>query len=287
MTAPYLALGLAGPQLVELTGDPGLLARWDRLPVAFTVLGLDRIDGSAPASQTLDSSAVGAVLAARTDNGRFLVVASPQRDHPYNLARRTVSLGHLSRGRSGLLIGARDGYSARTPDGASAWGPPLTAETAAAVADAVRKLEQSWPHESIIGDRETGILVRSHEIVHADIGGAFPIAGPLTAPEPPTGASVLAGWGPGSGPVDLVLGGASVVVTPLGAQPPRDVTGVLLQAAAEQSLGELLGAAEGLLAAGFRPVPAGPLRTALGLAPASRAVAGRAAFPEPQPYPSL
>ncbi|WAL68810.1 LLM class flavin-dependent oxidoreductase [Amycolatopsis cynarae] len=281
MTAPYLALGLAGGHLVELTGDPKLLARWDALPAAFTVLGIDRVDGSAPDEHTLDSSAVGAALAGRTAGGRFLIVASPQRDHPYNLARRVVSLGHLSRGRSGLLIGVRDGYAA--PAG-------TTVARARDAVGAVRALEQSWPYDSVIGDRETGILVRSNEITHVDLSGEFLITGPLNAPEPPTGASVIAWYGDVAGPsqADLVLGGDSVAVTPLGEQPPSGVTGVLLRPAPEQSVAELITGAESLLSQGFRPIaPGGSLRSALGLAVPPRRPGGRPAFPVPQPHPSL
>lgn len=280
MTAPYLALGLAGAHLVELTGSPELLRRWDALPVAFTLLGIDRVDGSEPAAPTLDSSAVAAVLAGRTDRGRFFVVASPQRDHPYNLARRVASLGHLSRGRSGLLVGVRDAYAAEAE---------ATVARARDAARAVRALEQSWPYGSIAGDRETGILVRSHEIVHVDLSGEFPIAGPLNAPEPPTGASVLAWYGDGAAaPVDLVIGPEPVVVTPLGEQPPAGVTGVVLRPTPAQSVGELLAAAESLLSQGFRPVaPGGTLRAALGLPAAAVRPAGRPAFAVPQPHPSL
>ncbi len=60
MTKPFLALGFAGPHLVELTTSAALLARWDALPVAFSMLGIDRIDGSPPAPLTLAASAVGA-----------------------------------------------------------------------------------------------------------------------------------------------------------------------------------------------------------------------------------
>ncbi|NIH80210.1 LLM class flavin-dependent oxidoreductase [Amycolatopsis viridis] len=281
MPAPYLALGLTGPHLVELTSSAALLARWDALPAAFTVLGVERVDGSPPAARTLDSSAVGAALAGQTTRGRFLIVASPQRDHPYNLARRVASLGHLSRGRSGLLVGVRDAYAA--PDRA-------TAARARDAARAVRALEQSWPHESIIGDRETGILVRSNEIVHVDIGGEFPIAGPLTVPEPPTGASVIAWSGSADAPdaVDLVIGeGGAVAVAVLGERPPRGTAGVLLRAEAEHSVDDVLTAAERLLAGDFRPLAAGPLRAALGLAAPPPRANGRAAFPVPQPHPSL
>jgi hypothetical protein len=315
MAAPYLALALAGPDLVELTGDAALVRRWDALPLAYTVLGIDRIDGRQPREVTLDASAVAAALAGRTSGARFLVAASPQRDHPYNLARRTVSLGHLARGRSGVLFGVRDAYAPAGPAGAEAWGgaslgpgAPLDAATALDAARAVRALEQSWPFDSIVGDRETGILVRSDRIVHVDLEGAYRIAGPLNAPEPPTGASVIA-WlsrdaadlegvtGPHS-PVDLVIGhGGSVVLADdedaawaaggaVDGVPPR---GVLLRSVAGEGVAALLSSAERLLADGglASVTPGADLRTALGLAATRRPVDGRPAFPAPEPNPSL
>ncbi len=306
MTHPYLALGLAGPHLVELTASRTLLSRWDALPVAFSVLGIDRIDGSAPSPVTLSSSAVGSTLAGATRHGRFLIAASPQRDHPYNIARRVASLGHLSHGRSGLLIGVRDAYAPVGPKEAPAWGgaglgggAPLNVQTAYDAARAVRALEQSWPHSSIIGDRETGILVESNRIVHVDLDGSFTIAGPLNAPEPATGASVI-GWYATTAAdvppvhdgtaVDLVVGaGASVPVVPLGEEPPASgFTGVVLRAGLEQSVGELLNAAERWLADGFVASASGSLRAVLSLAaPVPLPTTARAAFPVPQPQVSL
>jgi hypothetical protein len=309
MTAPYLALALHGRHLLELARSPSLLARWDDLPLGLTVLGLDRVDGSAPQPITLDSSAAAAVLAGRTDHARFLVVASPQRDHPYNLARRVVSLGHLSRGRSGVLVGVRDGYAPVGPDGAEAWGgarlgpgAPLTAATAYAMARAVRSLEQGWPFDSIVGDRETGILVRSDQIVHADLDGAFTIAGPLNAPEPPTGSSVIAWLATGGVDaavrraerdvgrrvVDLVVGPGGDLVPVLSLdEPPETAAGVLLRAAQDEDLGALLDRVERGLG-DFRPIPPGPtLRDALDLEPAARVAGDRVAFPVPQPQASL
>lgn len=307
MTKPYLALGLAGPHLVELTASRALLSWWDALPLAFTVLGIDRIDGSPPALVTLTSSAVGATLASATKHGRFLITASPQRDHPYNIARRVASLAHLSRGRSGLLIGVRDAYAPEGPKDAPAWGgaglgagAPLNAQTAFDAAVAVRALEQSWPHDSIIGNRETGILVQSNRIVHVDVDNSFSIAGPLNAPEPATGASVIA-WhaataaeGPpvsDHDPIELVLGAAgSVPVIALGGEPPTGpITGVVLRAGLGQSVDELLDTAERWLADGFAPIaPGGSLRTALKLsAPAPLPSTARAAFPVPQPHIAL
>lgn len=301
--APYLALGLGGPHLLELTSHPNLLDAWDDLPLAFTVLGLDRIDGSEPAEHTLDSSAVGAALAGRTSRGRFLVVASPQRDHPYNLARRTASLGHLSRGRSGVLFGVRDSYAAPGPAGAEAWGGanlgpghPLDAATALDAVTVVRELEKSWPFDSVLGDRRIGILVQSDRIVHVDHDRVWSVAGPLNVPEPPTGPSVTAWWAdsgsaaaPARGAVDLVVGpGGDVEVVRLGGSLPSSSAsaGRLLVATPDTSLPDLLTAARQLL---DNSTPLGPatLRDALGLAPAAPLARRRAAFPVPQPHPSL
>lgn len=309
MTRPYLALGLAGPHLIELTASRALLARWDALPVAFSVLGIDRVDGSAPAATTLASSAVGATLAGATQRGRFFVTATPQRDHPYNIARRTASLAHLSRGRSGLLIGVRDAYAPEGPKDAPAWGgaglgggAPLDAQTAFDAARAVRALEQSWPYDAIVGDREAGILVEAHRIVHVDLAGRFSIAGPLNAPEPATGASVIAWYAATPAdrpptaeddPIELVLGGGGAVpVVPLGQEPPPGPwAGLVLRAGLEQSVETLLDTAERWLADGFAPVAAGgSLRAALQRpAPAPLAATARAAFPVPQRHvpPSL
>lgn len=305
MPTPYLALALAGPHLVDLTNDPALLARWDELPIAFTVLGIDRIDGSPLGPATLDGSAVAAALAGRTTRGRFLFGASPQRDHPYNLARRVASLGHLSGGRSGVIFGTSDSYVPSGPEGAEAWGgagldvgAPLTEATALDAARAVRALEQSWPYDSIVGDPETKILVRSDRIVHVDHEGAYSIAGPLNAPEPATGPSVL-GWlttapsgltAPPDPVFDLVLGpDAPVIVVPLDREPPTDTEGVVLRPSIDHSVAELLDTAAQLLSQGFRPIaPGGPLRSALGLAAAPpRPSSARAAFPVPQPQAAL
>ncbi len=307
MTKPYLALGLAGPHLVELTSSRALLARWDALEVAFTVLGIDRIDGSVPAPVTLTSSAVGATLAAATSNGRFLITATPQRDHPYNIARRVASLAHLSRGRSGLVIGIRDAYAPLGPTDAPAWGgaglgggAALTAQTAYDAALAVRALEQSWPHDSIIADTQSGILVQSDRIVHVDIDNSFSIAGPLNAPEPATGASVIAWYHADDAdlplrgdddPIDLELGALGcVALVQLGGKPPAaGYSGILLRAGLDRTISDLFDAAERLLAEDFAPTPVGgSLRSALDLSqPKPLRPAARPAFLTPKPHVAL
>src|SRR5256885_11407033 len=123
MPAPRLALGLSGRHLQALAADRALLARLDAAPVVFALAGVDRIDGTGRLrTTTLDSSATAAVLTARTSYAAFLVAAAPQRDHPYNLARRIDSLDLLSGERSGLALGITDGFAPAGPPGQEAWG---------------------------------------------------------------------------------------------------------------------------------------------------------------------
>ena len=87
----------------------------------------------------------------------------------------------------------------------------------------------------------------------------------------------------------MIGAGGNVRVLPLGERPPTTgVDGVLLRPRADQTLAEALDAAETLLADGLAPVPPGrSLRTALGLPVPVRPANARAAFPAPEPQPSL
>ncbi|WP_116953124.1 LLM class flavin-dependent oxidoreductase [Jiangella endophytica] len=198
-TAVHLGVGLSGQQLVALAADAELRSHVDDAAPAFVVAGVDRIDGSIPDDQTLEPTVAATFLARRAPHTAVLAAAAPHRDHPYNLARRVASADHLSRGRSGLVLGIRDGYAPRGPAGHEAWGgagltagAPLGVDTTRDAAIAIEKLWQSWPYESIVADRRTRIFVRAEQIVHIDHQGVFDIAGPLTVPSTPQGSPVLA-----------------------------------------------------------------------------------------------
>ncbi|MBB2914567.1 alkanesulfonate monooxygenase SsuD/methylene tetrahydromethanopterin reductase-like flavin-dependent oxidoreductase (luciferase family) [Streptosporangium becharense] len=211
-----LGLGLSGDHLVALTGDPELTSRLNDAGAAFVAAGVERIDGSVPGDGvTLEPTVATTFLAPRAPDVAFLAAAAPHRDHPYNLARRIASGDHLSRGRSGLILGVRDGYAAAGPKGPEGWagaglteGVPLGVETTRDAAIAVQKLWQSWPYESIVADRETRIFARAEQIVHIDHRGVFDVAGPLTVPTTPQGSPIIA-WYADS--VDAVAAAADVV----------------------------------------------------------------------------
>ena len=256
-TKPYVAVGLSSPQIETLLDDPALLARLDELSLAYTVVSTERLVPRAERGRTLESSVAGALLASRTRHARFLIATTAEHDHPYNLARRVASLGHLSRGRSGLLLG--EGES----------GVPVPV-----IARAVRALEGSWPFESVIADRDTGIFVQSDRIEHVDVDDLYRIAGPLTVPEPATGPSVI-GWF--NGPAVLDVGISDVIDLTVG----DTRTGILLTEP-ERAVGDLLDEAQALLRDARATPPGGSLRTALDL-PTPRRIVGRPAFARPEP----
>lgn len=181
---PFVGVALTGAEALHLLGDSALRDRAAR-ESTFTIVGIDRLSplsAGGRAEQDVDPSIVAAALAAE-DAGPLLVAAAARYEFPYNLARRVLSLDHLSRGTSGLVTGLQSrGEESPGDDDARA---------AADVAVAVTKLWQSWPKESIVGDKETGVLVDAGRISRIDHTGAVDIAGPLSVPTSPQDTPVL------------------------------------------------------------------------------------------------
>jgi alkanesulfonate monooxygenase SsuD/methylene tetrahydromethanopterin reductase-like flavin-dependent oxidoreductase (luciferase family) len=100
-------------------------------------------------------------------------------------ARRVASVGHLSRGRTGIAVGTADPFVAAGSGRSRGGGPVLTGPSAAGgtrdLALAVQKLEQTWPYDAIIADRDQRIFARGDRIRRANHDGVFPTAGPAHA----------------------------------------------------------------------------------------------------------
>lgn len=165
---------MTGPvQLLALLGDlPGRIAAGD----PDVVRPLKGLTGTAGAGLVLgaegrparhDPTALATALTVRLPGWPVLAVSDGRGDHPYNAARRFLSLDHLSRGRSGVLFRG---------DGASA-------EHTAERIRVIRALWNSWPLESLVADRDTGVYAQVdgiRAVDHQEEG--FRVHGALNSP---------------------------------------------------------------------------------------------------------
>ncbi|MBS9376356.1 hypothetical protein [Rhodococcus sp. B50] len=194
---PIVAVGLTGEETLRILDDAALSERWAATGATFGVVGIDRIARNpqsemgrrSPRPTDIDPSLAATALAG-AGGPPLAVTGAAHHDLPYNLARRVLSLDHLTHGRTGLLFGACDPRG----HGETAWhgSAELGAVTAADAALAIARLWQSWPLDSIVADKESGILVQSDRIRRVDHHGVVDIAGPLSAPASVQGAPVLA-----------------------------------------------------------------------------------------------
>ncbi|WAJ47191.1 LLM class flavin-dependent oxidoreductase [Mycobacterium sp. Aquia_216] len=187
-------------------GIAGLARRLESAGVHYWVVGAGRGEPAAGGKTSLDPSLVATVAARHSTDLGLVVAASAHRDHPYNLARRLLSVDHASRGRLGWFALDADrrielNASVDTWTG-SVLGPTHTAEAIAAV----RTLWRTWPYASVVGDRVTGLFADAAQIRHADVRGTYRITGPLNVPGSLQGD--LPVWqqaGPATGEADLIV----------------------------------------------------------------------------------
>ncbi|RRQ29456.1 LLM class flavin-dependent oxidoreductase [Rhodococcus sp. Eu-32] len=175
--------------------------RLDRSATGFVVLGTKSLG--------YEPSTIAGFLARRTSGLGLVVEAAVQRDHPYNIARRTASLDHLTQGRVGWWVREHDDETELGLGEASSWtsAPPRDRTEDAVIA--VRALWRTWPADAVVGDVESNVFTRAERIRHADHDGIFTTAGPLTVPTTPQGEPVV--FGPGSSDVRVGADGVAVV----------------------------------------------------------------------------
>jgi len=132
-------------------------------------------------------------LATKTKHIGLLAAANTSYYEPYNLARLTASLDHVTHGRAGWLVVT----GATHPADRNYSGQPKSAGQHQARADeavtVIRNLWDSWEDDAFIRDKETGAFVdgsKIHPINHD--GEQFRVKGPLNVARPPQGQLPLA-----------------------------------------------------------------------------------------------
>lgn len=159
-----------------------LVRRLEAAGVDYWVIGAERGEAAQSGTVALDPSLI-ATFAARASRRLGLVVAAAgHRDHPYNLARRLISVDHAARGRVGWLALDFDHGTALNAVTDTWTGADLTADHTADAVTAVRTLWRTWPLESVVGDTDAGVFADVTRIRRADIAHGYAIAGPLNVP---------------------------------------------------------------------------------------------------------
>jgi hypothetical protein len=229
---PSLSVGL------EVTGDgvgtaaeppargiAGLARRLDSADVLYWVIGAERAEAATGTVSSLDPTLVATTAARHSARLGIVVAAAAHRDHPYNLARRLVSVDHAAHGRAGWLALERDRGIALNADVDTWTGNDLGAEHTADAIAAVRTLWRTWPLQSVVGDHATGVFADAGQIKRADVTRGYSITGPLNVPGSVQGdLPVWQQWRAGA---EIVDGGADLVIVEDGERLPQDVPTVV------------------------------------------------------------
>ncbi|MGW4580606.1 NtaA/DmoA family FMN-dependent monooxygenase [Rhodococcus sp. YH1] len=170
--------------------------------------------GNAP-GLGLDPVVMLAHAAAGTSGIGVIATGSSTYNDPYNLARRYLSLDHLTGGRAGWNVvttqldsaAANFGY-AEVPDKADRY------RRADEFVEVVTKLWDGWQPGALIGDRSTGRFADPELIRGAEHHGEyFSVAGALPLPRSPQGRPLIVQAGASEGGLALAGRYADVVFT--------------------------------------------------------------------------
>ncbi|WP_433634751.1 LLM class flavin-dependent oxidoreductase [Nocardia sp. CA-120079] len=146
----------------------------------------------APAA-TLDPILLTSALAVSTERIGLIPTATTSLNLPYNLARRILSLDHVSAGRAGWNV-----VTTFEPNAARNFGITELPERderyrrAAEYVELTEKLWDSWEDDAVIGDQQAGLFAdpaKVHSVEHR--GEFYAVAGPLNVTRSPQGRPVL------------------------------------------------------------------------------------------------
>nr|WP_260405520.1 NtaA/DmoA family FMN-dependent monooxygenase [Paenibacillus sp. 598K] len=153
-------------------------------------LNIEALDQSAGFG-SLDPTVLMATIARETQRIGLITTASTSFNAPYLVARQLQSLHWASNGRAGLNI-------VTSMDGAANFGdrplPPSEARYAGAAefVEVVRRLWDSYPHETLRLDRASGRFGDSSGVHPIDYRGEhYHVRGPLNVPSHPAGGPPL------------------------------------------------------------------------------------------------
>ncbi|MCW1820532.1 luciferase [Mycolicibacterium conceptionense] len=167
---------------VGVAGIAGLAGALEAAGVSYWVIGAERGERNDITREGLEPSLLATIAARHTSRLGLVVAAAAHRDHPYNLARRLVSVDHAAHGRVGWLALDFDHRTALNASSDTWTGADLDAAHTDDAIAAVRTLWRTWPLDSVVGDLDTGVFSDVSRIRRADVHNMYDIAGPLNVP---------------------------------------------------------------------------------------------------------
>ena len=132
-------------------------------------------------------------LATKTSRIGLVVTANPTYSEPFNLARLTASLDHISHGRASWnIVTGADGRAAGNYSRDEHGDANARYDRADEFVAVVRALWDSWEDDAFIRDKESGAFVDGSKVHRLDHDGAsFQVRGPLNVARPPQGHPVI------------------------------------------------------------------------------------------------
>ncbi len=132
-------------------------------------------------------------LATRTSQLGFVVTGNTSYFEPFNLARLTSSLDHVTHGRAGWELTTGAFYAAAQNYSQTEPAPEGHYARGNEVAEVLRKLWDSWEDDAFVRNKTTGEYVDGDKIHPTHHNGAqFRIKGPLNVARPPQGQVIIA-----------------------------------------------------------------------------------------------
>ncbi len=181
------------------TFDPAFLKRSAQLSEAakldFYFIG-DRVVGL-PEQQTEHPNLVlrpealtlAGWVAALTEKIGVVATVNTTYAHPFNVARATATLDHLSGGRIALnVVTGRDPEAAANFGRDAHWGTDQRFDSATEFTEIVHQLWDSWEDGALVAEKERGRFLDPGRVHRIDFRGEqFQVMGPLNITRPPQG----------------------------------------------------------------------------------------------------
>jgi FMN-dependent oxidoreductase (nitrilotriacetate monooxygenase family) len=173
--------------------DMALLAEKGKLDFFFIgdrVVGLPETQALHPNLVTRpEALTLASWISAVTSRIGVVTTVNTTYSDPFNVARATATIDHMSGGRLALnIVTGRDPEAALNFGRSEHWGTNHRFDNAHEFVQILKGLWDSWEDDALVGDKASGLFVDAAKVHRLDyVGEHFQVAGPLNIERPPQG----------------------------------------------------------------------------------------------------